>query len=350
MKTFKQSSKFPAFAFPEPIDSVLGELEVTQNLPKAFVGTAMLYAASLASRNSRLVSGLDGPENSSVFCAIVGRSGIGKTPAAQWALRPLDELHEKSNQLYFYTAIGKGAMHNVFLDAEEGIGLENQAWHQAMSTYRSTRKSYRINHSWMGIDFDMSRGKKSYYVQHPFLSLFAEITPDFLKEAIRRWQDSSFMNRHLIAYLPNFNALPWEEFQQPSFNLESEWAKIINRIAAMERIDWDNRDAFTLGWEPDAWEIALEFNHRNTDAINAADSNTEREIRGRFEIYALRLGLILELMRESGAESQAISAESARGAVALCDYYIHQNLEFRGISNVALPAGNTYLITKNYWN
>src|SRR5699024_9658572 len=109
----KSGNKFPIEVFPKFYQEFINELGKTQDFNKEYLSIALLYVTSVAVGNKiQLRVNSNWVETASIYAAIVGKSGDGKTPAIKTMLSPLYEIDKKYYEVYQaekkeYDAIGQ---------------------------------------------------------------------------------------------------------------------------------------------------------------------------------------------------------------------------------------------------
>jgi hypothetical protein len=103
--------------------------------------------------------------------------------------------------------------------------------------------------------------------------------------------------------------------------------------------DTNNPQPEILKFTPKAKRILFEWQKVNTDQSNDAENEAESGIYSKLEMYAVRLALILEMMRYACNESdkQAVSVEAIQGALKLVEYFKNSAIKVHSIISNASP-------------
>lgn len=167
------------------------------------------------------------------------------------------------------------------------------------------------------------------YIKHPHISLIGTVQPGILSELAGGNRDKDgFLFRMLFAFPDNTEKQYWSD-TRCSNETFSNWAAIINRLLAIElqHDEHGNPAPHVLRFAPDAFALLSAWQRENTDACNKAENEVLQGFISKFDFFAVRFSLILELLRygcdPSAGLPSLISAESVRGAIKLCEYYLN---------------------------
>src|SRR5699024_10678138 len=106
----KDKLKFPIDVFPEQIQAFILEANETLNVSIEYMGCSLLWAISVSIGNSINVEVIPGwHENSTVWMALVGQPGWGKTPSIKRMISPLLKLNSREVKRYYKDLEGNEA-------------------------------------------------------------------------------------------------------------------------------------------------------------------------------------------------------------------------------------------------
>lgn len=357
---------FPVDAFPRAIQEIINATNECLSYPFDFIGTSMLYAASIALGNTYRVEVRNGWQESAViFAANVGRPGTNKTHPLAFALQPIQRLQEQKYAEYLnnkkeYERLSKltreqrqemgeedpvkpyfekytisdftpEALAVVHKNNRRGLGVyvdELAGWFKSFNRYHKGPDAERWLSAWSckPIDVDRVSGEPNLIVL-PFISVGGNIQPSVLNElADNGRSQNGFIDRMLFAFPQGLQKPYWNEKEiQPA--VIEQWNSILMKILSIEQRynAYDNPEPEIIRFSPEAYAALSEWQRINTDLVNSAENDAVSGIYTKLEIYAIRLALIFEALAwaSSGAEDpmQLVGLASVRSALQLIEYY-----------------------------
>ncbi len=174
----------------------------------------------------------------------------------------------------------------------------------------------------------------------PFISVAGTIQTGVLNELARDRTENGFLDRILFVIPDNLKKEYWSENEIAPEIIEN-WRIIITNLLDIPIIEDEalNLKPNILRFTPEAKESIYKWQKKITDISNEAKNEIISGIYAKIEMYALRLALILEMMRFACGESdkQAIGIESVQGAIKLVEYFKNSAVKVHSIVNNASP-------------
>lgn len=350
--------RFPLDSFPKSLAKIVSEYNRTLNYPIDYMGTSILFAASMGIGNTYLCEVRGGFQvNAVLYCALVGKPGTMKTHPLNFAVRPIldrDEIsifHYKDElrQYEEYQAMSKkdrdksglnkkgrppylkyicsdytpevlGEIHDF---NRRGIGIYNDelaGWIKNFGRYSkgSEMEFWLSNWSRQPIVVDRKGGDKI-FIKNPFISVIGGIQNGILDILSKEGRDQNgFLDRILFAYPDDMDKAPWNENELDEI-FSQRYHRIINKLLD---IPADTNEV--LKFDPSAKKKLFEWNKEITNQINEAPDSLRGPLT-KLEGYAPRLCLIIQLLRWAcdEAEKDRIDLVSVDAALKLVEYFRH---------------------------
>jgi hypothetical protein len=367
--------KFPLEIFPNPFQKYILDCAETLGASIDYMGCSLLWCISLITGNSYKVSTKRGWEQSPVlWFALVGDTGVGKTPSINNILRPLKK--ENGNEIKQYIKdlekfnlydeldkqdkdkheeVGKPvkkqfiigdatieALIQLHQQSPNSVGIhkdELAGWIKDFNKYRDGSDKESFLSIWDGEPTVVNRVKNesNAYLPQPFIPILGGIQPNILDSFYTDDnKDSGFVDRILLSY---------PDIEIPFYN-EKEMDKTV--------IDWyDN--AMTNLYRNSKNNIELNENDEIDSKIYELNKESKKEwVRIYNEIvkkersddeneylksmlpkqkkYIPRFALIIELLQNAVDEVEPdgyISKKSMLGAEKLSEYFIFMAKKLR---------------------
>lgn len=230
--------KFPIEIFSEDIQHYIIQSSQTLGLSIDYMGCAFLWSLSVCIGNSFIVEIKPGwRETATLWIAVVGKPGIGKTPSLNQIIFPLQKLNirkqkefQKEYAKYIeYEKLDKESKKfaeeikkprseqfivgditlEALIDLHETnpncIGVfkdELAGWFKDMNKYRAGSDLEFWLSSWNGQSISLNRKtSKSAFVDKPFIPVIGGIQPDIFEQfATGANKENGFIDRILISY------------------------------------------------------------------------------------------------------------------------------------------------------
>ncbi len=375
-----QINRFPVEVFPLPIQQIIAATNENLNFPIDFIGASILYAVSVAIGNTHRVEVKKGwLESPVLYIAIVARAGTNKSHPLSFAIQPIVEQdkrtymqYEQQRQEYRKAAsLSKNerelnsiddpikpvwqkfllsdftpeALAEVHKFNKRGIGVyadELAGWFKNFNRYNKGSEMEFWLSVWSGkpINIDRKTGEPV-FIPLPFISVCGTIQTGILNELAKESRtQNGFIDRILFVIPDNIQKTYWTEKDLNPDVIES-WQNIVSNLLSLS-ITYDetlNPSPEILKFTPEAKRILFEWQKANTDQSNDAENEAVSGIYSKMEMYAVRLALILEMMKYACNESnkQAISVEAMQGALKLVEYFKNSAIKVNSIISNASP-------------
>lgn len=234
----KQDLIFPIDIFPEVLQKYIIANYKSLNNSIDYMGCAMLYTGSIIIGNSICIEVKKGwKETASIWLALVGKAGVGKTPSISAVTFPLEKSnnkeikdfitnYEKYDNYKNLDPLGKELteeikkprksqfiVNDITLEAlielhgenKNGIGVlkdELAGWFKAMNQYRQGADLEHWLSSWSGKQINLNRKSvKSSFVQRAFIPVLGGIQPSIMDNFYTEEnKDNGFIDRMLFCY------------------------------------------------------------------------------------------------------------------------------------------------------
>jgi len=365
-----QAGDFPVSVFPQPIREIIHGTNEALNFPIDFVACSMIYAASTAIGNSTKVrvnnSWIDG---TTVYMALIGKPGTNKTHPLVFGLRAIMQ-RDRATFKEYEQARDQYKIALMRAKAEGGEPPTKPIWQRSIVsdfTPEALSEIHRVNprglavysdelNGWLKnfgrynrgseVEFWLSnfsgtqisidrKNSEPILIPHPQISVCGSIQPGILHEIKRDGRgENGFVDRILFCFPDNLKKEYWSETELPPHLIESWNHTIINLMNLPMHTDIDGEISPTiLDFTPEAKDMLLDWQRENTDLINDTDDEGLAGMFSKFEIYAVRLSLILHLMHWAAGESavSAVSATAVEGAIRLINYFKTTAIRVNGI-------------------
>lgn len=229
---------FPIDIFPEPIQNYILECANTLNSSIDYMGCSMMWMASVVIGNSVQVEVKKGwLECSTLWIALVGKAGIGKTPSISNIINPMlwlnnreikkyirqrerfeayekldkkqkeyqEEIKEPKKSQFIANDITIEALVDLHQESKNSVGVfkdELAGWFKDMNKYRAGSDLEFWLSSWSGKSVNLNRKTaKSSFVDKPCIPVLGGIQPNiFNLFYTEENKDNGFVDRMLLSY------------------------------------------------------------------------------------------------------------------------------------------------------
>ncbi len=380
-KRVKPFVPFPVDALPEPLRAYVTVASKAIGCDPTFIALPLLAALAGAignSRRLRLTLGKHGwTEPPTLWTAIIGDSGSGKSPALSLALRTVYERQRRALDAYNkeleryeedcltyevelrkWKKRGEGAppekpvrptCHRVivsdttveslvFVLNDNPRGLmsardELSGWLASFNQYKKGQGSdvanwLEMHRSGTVIVDRKSSAEKTLFVSHASVSITGGIQPQILARALRpEFFECGLAARLLVAYPPRI-AKRWSEATIPDelgFALDT----VLSRLYAlsMEKDEEEGEPRPVLvDLAPEAKELFIAFYNELGEAL-LERSSALAAMWSKIEAYCPRFALIFHLLREAASDTtvgEKVDEHSMVGAITLARWFGHE--------------------------
>lgn len=234
----KDDLEFPIDIFPETIQSYIMECHHKLDSNIDFMGSSLLWTISLIIGNSLQVEVKNGwNESASIWIAVVGRAGLGKTPSINNIIHPLEKINSREIKRYLkeyekyaeYESLTKKekedypevkkpkktqfianditieALVDLHQESTNAVGVfkdELAGWLKDMNKYRAGSDLEFWLSSWSGKSVNLNRlTRAGSFVERPFIPVLGGIQPDIFNTFYTdENKDNGFMDRMLLSF------------------------------------------------------------------------------------------------------------------------------------------------------
>jgi hypothetical protein len=179
-------------------------------------------------------------------------------------------------------------------------------------------------------------------IPFPFISVAGTIQTGILPLLAggNRCNDG-FIYRLLYAFPEGLTKPYWSENDIDPVII-ANWDAIISNLLGIElKLDeFLNPKPEVLKFSSEAKELLWQWQRDNTDLCNSTDDDSLKGFYGKYDFYAVRFALILELLRYacSGVEYHSIGVEAVKGALMLVKYFQYTAGKVNSITSKPLDS------------
>ncbi|WP_460923767.1 DUF3987 domain-containing protein [Pontibacter brevis] len=360
----EEQNAFPVEAFPEPVQAIIRATNKSLRFPVDFTATSMLTAAATAIGNSHTAQVMQGWQESPVlYAALVAPPGSNKSHPLSFAFEPLARRDDRSYHLYAQErreyemlqglskrqrdpaqqeepekpvlkkilvsdftqeALTEAHSHNsrgVCVQVDELAGFIKN-----LNRYSSGGETEFWLSAWSGKSVSVDRlSRMSLRIRRPFIPIIGTIQNGVLLQLSKDGKsDNGFLDRFLFAMPEDVRKERWSDTALDPVHTYN-WEKYLSFLLELklEADEWGTPVPRQLCFTPSAWARLQEWQGRNTDLCNAAESEALKGVYTKLEPYTIRLALVLQLMAYScnEAEKAAIEEKAVEGAIKLVEYF-----------------------------
>lgn len=244
----KNDLVFPIEIFPAPIQSYILECKETLDSSIDYMGCSMLWLISVIVGNSIQIEVKKGwTETATIWLAVVGKAGLGKTPSIHNIIKPLlmannkeiknyikqsekfeyydklsakekkdhEEIQKPVKSQFIANDITIEALVELHQENPNSVGVfkdELAGWFKDMNKYREGSDLEFWLSTWSGKAISLNRKTaKSAFVDKPLVSVLGGIQPSILNSFYTDDnKDNGFMDRMLLSY-PDLEIEKWND-------------------------------------------------------------------------------------------------------------------------------------------
>jgi hypothetical protein len=361
-----ENIKFPLEVFPEKIAYYIAESSRTLSLSADYMGCSFLWLMSVVIGNAVKIRVKNGyVDNCVLWLVLVGRAGVGKTPAINHMVKPLKERNNKAIRKYIEEyakyqeyqtltkedrkkteeikkpAQGQFIVDDITLEGlvsiheqnRLGIGVyrdELASWIKDMNKYRKGGDMEAYLAIWSGSSVMMNRKvAKSSFLQRPHIPVLGGVQPSIFSQfTTEENQSNGFVDRLLICY-PELDPQPMNTYELAD-GLEEFYSDVLVQMyesIRMNHVRFDEQgDVYSIevSYSPDAFNEQLRVNHWITDLENSPHENEYfKSMLPKMKTYLNRFALICHMMEIfEGEKHHEIQVSSVLKAEQLVNYFI----------------------------
>lgn len=363
-----EHKSFPTEIFPDFIQHYIAECSSKLDASVDFMGCSLIWLTSVILGNSVQIEVKRGwREIATVWLAVVGRAGVGKTPSINNIIFPLNEANNKEIKSYIkesekfeqYNSLDKKerekmievkkprksqfiadditieALVDLHQDSKNAVGVfkdELAGWFKDMNKYREGSDLQFWLSTWSGKSVKLNRKTaKSSFVNSPLIPVLGGIQPNILHSFYTEEnKDNGFIDRMLLCY-PDLNVERYneEEISEELINfyydsIISMYETIKNKVVEYGEDD-EIKPLIAYFDEGAKVEWVRVFN-KITDLQNSETENEYmKSMLPKQKTYIPRFALILNCLKSfhnDNVDLLTISKESVLEAEKLSDYFI----------------------------
>lgn len=365
-----ENDLFPLDVYPKDLQIYLAESEKNLMLNIEIMASSILWLTSVIIGNSHKIRIKNGwYESPIVFLALVGQSGLGKTPSLNQVINPLKKINQKKVEDYLHEyekyqehlELAKKSKKNVLPIAkprrkqilasdttlEALISLHNESknaiginkdeldgWFKDMNKYREGSDKQQWLSIWSNESINVNRlSRGDLYIASPFISVIGGIQPEILDAQFTQENVSSgFIDRFLFCYPKNLKAQPFNSNDLDPTIIENYNNVIYTMyrrvIEGLKYRETNDIKPIILNLEDDAYNRFNECFNYYTDKQNSDDEpEMFKSMLAKIKTYLGRITLIIHFLdcSYSGQKlTKNITLESVEKAFKLTEYFISQ--------------------------
>lgn len=344
---------FPVEVFPDDVQNIINETNRCLNFTKDHIASSLLFVASIAIGNSLEVQFKNNWRDKAIlYMALVGKPGTNKSAPLKFAMTPIDE-RDAREMLKFreeytkYDAAMKTALRGrgeipvepkcrqtVMTDFTtevlmrtlsanpRGIAVyvdELMGFIRNFNKYRAGNDEQVWTQIYNGYSLVVNRiNSQPINITDTFVGIIGTLQPGMLPEFAKGKKESGFLDRWLFSY-PEIKHYPRLNMEELDPAVPRRWSEIIERIYTLP-IDEQRR---VIRLTDDAARIYLDWYNSLAD-LKDHDRYGMAEAATKMERYCMRFSIILEALKYGCGQEEIkeVSADSIRGAIDLCTYYL----------------------------
>lgn len=367
--TSKDSKVFPVDAFPPILQHLINEAHTKLNFPPDFLGSSILYAASVAIGNTFRLEVKKGFTTSAVvWIALVGRPGVNKSHPLKFAIQPilnrdniayqqyaidcetyahLEGLNDKQlkelgyeylpsrpvlkkNLVQDFTPEALATLHktnprSIGIYVDELIG-----WVNNFNRYNKGSDQETALQLWSGHPLSVDRkNSPSIYIPQPYVPVIGTIQPDILTSMLNgKGNGNGFLDRFLFAAPSHLKKEAWSD-EEMNEQLVQSYHQVIDRLFELPLIEYP--DTYTkfgtlIKLDTQARADLFEWQHRNADITNETNNEALRGYYNKMDIHVPRLILLVHLLNcvsegERDMSERLVGRAAVKAGIAIAEYF-----------------------------
>ena len=354
---------FPVDIFPKSVQEIIYATNECLNFPIDFIGSSLLYSASVSIGNTFRIEVKRGwQENAVLYLSLVGRAGTNKSHPISFALKPIEvwdnvsikkynEDLSKYNQIvkmskkereeldisepikpvcehYIVSDFTPESLADVHKNNKKGIGVyadELASWFKNFNRYNKGSEEQFWLSNWSGKAIRINRKtSESTYIPFPFISVIGTIQTGVLNELANNRTENGFLDRILFVVPDSLKKEYWSDVEVQPEIIEN-WQIIIDKLLNLP-LDFDeinNPIPQILKFTPQAKQHLFEWQKELTDLSNMPENEAISGTIAKIETYAIRFSLILQMIYFAcdTSDGEAVGIEALKGALKLVEYF-----------------------------
>jgi hypothetical protein len=310
-----------------------------------------------------------------LWCALIAKSGQGKSPALDFARKPIDmlqmdawerfktereqyevnveEYHRLSRvkkpnesiipvkpaepvmQRYSVSEFTTESLLPILAENPHGVCLirdELAAFFNGLDAYKTAKVDRQIFieiHGGRFVQSDRKTGRAYIAVKSPSVSIIGGIQTDVIRQIIREEPEfltTGFGARFLMVYPPDEPIL-WNENVADSTVLQSYEKTIASLLRCRDSFSLSHDGQGIVSLTPEAKKLIFEFQNRHAiDSLGIANGNV-RYIENKAGMHCARLALVLHVVECVGngiIPTSPVTPETMGKAIALTEWFLNE--------------------------
>lgn len=360
--------QFPLDIFTKPIQSYIIDCANTLNMSIDYMGCSLMWLMSLSIGNSMKIEVKKGwVEIATLWIAVVGKAGIGKTPSISKTIFPLEKLNniEISNYIkefqkweaydkltkkekeeypdmvkpikkqFIANDITLEALIDLHQENDNAVGVfkdELAGWFKDMNKYKAGSDLEFWLSSWSGKSVNLNRMTRAgSFVANPLIPILGGIQPSIFNSFYTNEnKDNGFMDRMLLSYPDlkvedyNDNEMDYNTIQWYNDTIIYFFEKIKHEI--IQKDEFGKIVPVTLTFDNEAKkEWVRIFNEITKNQNSETENEYMKSMLPKQKSYIPRFSLLIHIFNGIGLpqyDFSKVSKESVLKAEKLSKYFI----------------------------
>lgn len=367
IKINKDQLAFPIEVFPSQVQDFILKAHKALNNSIEYMCCSLLWSLSLSIGNAVKIEVIPGwTENSTLWLALVGQPGWGKTPSIKRIINPLQKLNAREVKSYYkelekfeyYESLTKKekeehpevrkpikkqfianditleALVDLHQESDNAVGVfkdELAGWFKDMNKYREGSDLEFWLSCWSGSPVILTRvTRKGSFIERPSIPVLGGIQPSVLTNFnTAENKENGFMDRILLCY-PDLKSeyLSTERIDYEAIRWFNEMLVGFYEVIMNHVIDHDEEGEIkprVAVMSKEAFELYDAEHKKITDQENDEEVNQYlKSMLPKQKAYIARFALIIHLFNDYFVESNPleVSKESMIKAIKLSEYFI----------------------------
>ena len=313
--------------------------EALQVNPDLMAATMLMGVAAAADKKMVVVHG-NYTNRACLWLCVVAVSGYNKTSSMDRILKPLEAINEELDNNYrrTYSEWKKNGEQGTPPEKKQlilsdstpeardellkncGVLIyrdEIYGMFKDLNRYNQSGEQENYLSIWSGKSYAVNRKTtSSFYVKDPFLCVCGGIQPDVMHDAFggKAFEASGFLVRWLFLWLDDAKVPDSINEDIIDKQIEGEWYTFIQNLWRVSSRE------FRL--DPNAANVYQGYMKKTADTMNSegCESNV-RAMLAKLRIYALRLALVIHILRNGVKAPDLIDRHTMSAAVRTCDCF-----------------------------
>ena len=360
--------QFPLDIFTKPIQSYIIDCANTLNMSIDYMGCSLMWLMSLSIGNSMKIEVKKGwVEIATLWIAVVGKAGIGKTPSISKTIFPLEKLNniEISNYIkefqkweaydkltkkekeeypdmvkpikkqFIANDITLEALIDLHQENDNAVGVfkdELAGWFKDMNKYKAGSDLEFWLSSWSGKSVNLNRMTRAgSFVANPLIPILGGIQPSIFNSFYTNEnKDNGFMDRMLLSYPDlkvedyNDNEMDYNTIQWYNDTIIYFFEKIKHEI--IQKDEFGKIVPVTLTFDDEAKKEWIRiFNGITKNQNSETENEYMKSMLPKQKSYIPRFSLLIHIFNGIGLpqyDFSKVSKESVLKAEKLSKYFI----------------------------